>query len=166
MKLWDLRMVMSTQAFAEKNPMQHTRGTYYDYRWDRVRRRPVVPSPGRQLRRHLPRSPRPTHFDSLPLLTARSTDSRYVYSGSYDGRIYVWNMDATRAATINVRSATARAAARQPLQPILRHPALGHRRARGQLASQRPAPSWYVLTYFSFRCPVSACFPLTLPVLL
>ncbi len=108
MKLWDLRMVMSTQAFAEKNPMQHTRGTYYDYRWteyddDQWFRHPddnsVVTYRGHRVQRTLIRC----HF-SPP----GSTDSRYVYSGSYDGRIYVWNMDATRAATINVRSATAR----------------------------------------------------------
>ena len=36
-----------------------------------------------------------------------STDGRYIYSGSYDGKIYVWNLDGTKAAEpINVLAAT------------------------------------------------------------
>lgn len=37
---------------------------------------------------------------------ALSTDQRYVYSGSHDGKIYVWNMDGTEKATIDVLAAT------------------------------------------------------------
>ena len=35
-----------------------------------------------------------------------STNSRYVYSGSEDGKVYIWNMDATLAGTVDVYSAT------------------------------------------------------------
>ena len=38
---------------------------------------------------------------------AGSTDGRYIYSGSHDGKIYVWNLDGTQASEpINVLSAT------------------------------------------------------------
>lgn len=40
-----------------------------------------------------------------------STDSRYVYSGSFDGGVYVWNLDATLAARIDVRGSTGAAGA-------------------------------------------------------
>lgn len=36
-----------------------------------------------------------------------STNSRYVYSGSQDGKVYVYNMDATLAGTIDVGASTA-----------------------------------------------------------
>jgi WD repeat-containing protein 23 len=35
-----------------------------------------------------------------------STNSRYVYSGSEDGKVYIWNMDATLAGTVDVYEAT------------------------------------------------------------
>jgi WD repeat-containing protein 23 len=35
-----------------------------------------------------------------------STNSRYVYSGSEDGKVFIWNMDATRAGVIDVFAAT------------------------------------------------------------
>lgn len=36
-----------------------------------------------------------------------STDGKYIYSGSHDGKIYVWNLDGTQASTpINVLAAT------------------------------------------------------------
>jgi len=35
-----------------------------------------------------------------------STNSRYVYSGSEDGKVYIWNMDATLAGTVDVYNAT------------------------------------------------------------
>ncbi|TPX13962.1 uncharacterized protein E0L32_005662 [Thyridium curvatum] len=105
MKLWDLRMAMSTEQFAEKNPMQFTRHSNFDYRFHRYFdddwfKHPydnsLVTFRGHQVRRTLIRC----HF-SPP----GSTDSRYVYSGSYDGRVYVWNMDATIAAKIDIRDA-------------------------------------------------------------
>lgn len=35
-----------------------------------------------------------------------STNSRYVYSGSEDGKVYIWNMDATLAGTVDVYAAS------------------------------------------------------------
>lgn len=106
MKLWDLRMAMSTQRYKELNPRQHTSHTDYDYRMDDYDqnewfRHPndnsVVTFRGHKIQGTLIRC----HF-SPP----GSTNSRYVYSGSHDGKVYVWNMDATLAATIDVGKST------------------------------------------------------------
>ncbi|KAJ9155652.1 WD repeat domain-containing protein [Pleurostoma richardsiae] len=106
-KLWDLRMAMSTTRFNELNPRQYTRNSDYDYRWEDYDEDSWRPHPndnslvtfrGHRVQRTLIRC----HF-SPP----GSTNSRYVYSGSHDGKIYVWNMDATIAGTIDVRKATA-----------------------------------------------------------
>lgn len=35
-----------------------------------------------------------------------STDGRFIYSGSHDGKIYVWNLDGTTKGMINVLAAT------------------------------------------------------------
>lgn len=35
-----------------------------------------------------------------------STNSRYVYSGSADGKVYIWNLDATLAGVVDVFQAT------------------------------------------------------------
>lgn len=108
MKLWDLRMAMSTDRFHEVDPTQCTREQTheYDYRWENYDDYYWFPHPydnsvvtfrGHKVQRTLIRC----HF-SPP----GSTDSRYVYSGSQDGNVYVWNMDATIAAKIDVKSVT------------------------------------------------------------
>ncbi|GAB1312265.1 WD40-repeat-containing domain protein [Madurella fahalii] len=108
MKLWDLRMAMSTTQFRELDPTSYTRSREYeyDYRWQdyhdyqwfqHPHDNSLVTFRGHKVQRTLIRC----HF-SPP----NSTDSRYVYSGSYDGHVYVWNLDATLAAKIDVRSAT------------------------------------------------------------
>ena len=45
---------------------------------------------------------------------AGSTDSRYVYTGSEDGGVYIYNMDATLKAKIDVNSATRDSRRRDP----------------------------------------------------
>lgn len=106
MKLWDLRMAMSTDRYDELRPRQHTMDTDYDYRMDDYDPDTWFPHPndnsvvtfrGHKIQGTLIRC----HF-SPP----GSTDSRYVYSGSHDGKIYVWNMDATLEATIDVGTST------------------------------------------------------------
>lgn len=106
MKLWDLRMAMSTAHYEELNPRQHTAQTDYDYRMDDYDPDDWFPHPndnsvvtfrGHKVQGTLIRC----HF-SPP----GSTDSRYVYSGSHDGKVYVWNMDATLAGTIDVGKTT------------------------------------------------------------
>ncbi|KXX80884.1 LEC14B protein [Madurella mycetomatis] len=108
MKLWDLRMAMSTTRFRELDPTSFTRSRdfdydyrwqdYHDYQWfQHPHDNSLVTFRGHKVQRTLIRC----HF-SPP----NSTNSRYVYSGSYDGHVYVWNLDATLAAKIDVRSAT------------------------------------------------------------
>ncbi|KIN07661.1 hypothetical protein OIDMADRAFT_108451 [Oidiodendron maius Zn] len=104
MKLWDLRMVMSPREFRDIDPSY--RRSDFDYRWatyneDDWYRHPkdnsVVTFRGHRVLRTLIRC----HF-SPP----GSTNSRYVYSGSEDGKVYIWNMDATLAGTVDVYGGT------------------------------------------------------------
>lgn len=108
MKLWDLRMAMSTSQFHESDPTAATRNRdyEYDYRWQdyedyqwfqHPHDNSLVTFRGHKVQRTLIRC----HF-SPP----NSTNSHYVYSGSHDGYVYVWNLDATLAAKIDVTSAT------------------------------------------------------------
>ncbi|PLB39231.1 WD40 repeat domain-containing protein [Aspergillus candidus] len=104
MKLWDLRKMMTTADFDKINVGHHATG--FDYRTesypdDYYEAHPndcsVVTFRGHRVLRTLIRC----HF-SPP----GSTDSRYVYTGSQDGKVYVYNMDATLAGTIDVGQAT------------------------------------------------------------
>lgn len=106
MKLWDIRMAMSTDRFQQSNPGRHANRTGSDYRSgtyddDDFDVHPMdnslVTFRGHRVLRTLIRC----HF-SPP----SSTNSRYVYSGSADGKVYVWNMDATLAQVIDVKKAT------------------------------------------------------------
>lgn len=106
MKLWDLRMAMSTHRYEALSPRQHTSHTQYDYRMSDYDMDDWFPHPddnsvvtfrGHKIQGTLIRC----HF-SPP----GSTDSRYVYSGSSDGKVYIWNMDATLAGTIDVEAST------------------------------------------------------------
>jgi len=117
MKLWDLRMAMSTARYDEVDPTKvtRTRDSAFDYRWENFSDYQFFKHPndnslvtfrGHKIQRTLIRC----HF-SPP----GSTDSRYVYSGSGDGCVYVWNMDATPAAKIDVRAST------EGIRPGLEH---------------------------------------------
>lgn len=114
MKLWDLKMMYTTAKFREMNPRQHTRFSEFDYRWGRFDDADWFPHPndnslvtfrGHRVLRTLIRC----HF-SPP----GSTNSRYVYSGSHDGKVWVYNMDATVAGVIDVRKTTSKAAETLP----------------------------------------------------
>ncbi|MBE3045495.1 hypothetical protein IMZ48_23705 [Candidatus Bathyarchaeota archaeon] len=103
MKLWDLRKAMST---ARSHELDIRRNKTFDYRWQEYNTaywdedpndNSVVTFRGHKVLRTLIRC----HF-SPP----GSSDSRYVYSGSHDGKVYIWNMDATLAGTIDVRATT------------------------------------------------------------
>jgi len=106
MKLWDLRMVMSRHDFKNMTPDPRAGRNDFDYRWgsyddddwyaDR-NDNSLVTFRGHRVLRTLIRC----HF-SPP----GSTNSRYVYSGSEDGKVFIWNMDATLAGTIDVQAAT------------------------------------------------------------
>ncbi|KAH7308468.1 WD40-repeat-containing domain protein [Stachybotrys elegans] len=106
MKLWDLRMVMSTDRFTEISATSHIHGSGFDYRghlydeedWDpHPHDNSLVTFRGHKVLRTLIRC----HF-SPP----NSTNSRYVYSGSADGKVHIYNMDATKAGVIDVKKAT------------------------------------------------------------
>jgi WD repeat-containing protein 23 len=106
MKLWDLRMVMSTNRFQETVGTRYAHSSGYDYRtsayddddWDvHPNDNSLVTFRGHKVLRTLIRC----HF-SPP----NSTNSRYVYSGSADGKVYIYNMDATIAGVVDVKKAT------------------------------------------------------------
>jgi len=106
MKLWDLRMIMSRHDFKSMTPdprggqmyFDYRRGHYNDQNWYSDRNdNSLVTFRGHSVLRTLIRC----HF-SPP----GSSNSRYVYSGSSDGKVFVWNMDATLAGKIDVHSAT------------------------------------------------------------
>ncbi|KAI0450342.1 WD40-repeat-containing domain protein [Xylaria acuta] len=106
MKLWDLKMMYTSTEFRDKNPRRHTLYSDFDYRWSKFDEDDWFPHPddnsvvtfrGHKVLRTLIRC----HF-SPP----GSTDSRYVYSGSHDGKVYVWNMDATLAGVVDVKKTT------------------------------------------------------------
>jgi WD repeat-containing protein 23 len=106
MKLWDLRMVMSSQHFNNLPSSRRARETRFDYRWGAYDEDDWYADPndnslvtfrGHRVLRTLIRC----HF-SPP----GSTNSRYVYSGSEDGKVFIWNMDATLAGVVDAYSAT------------------------------------------------------------
>ncbi|PFH62502.1 hypothetical protein XA68_13241 [Ophiocordyceps unilateralis] len=106
MKLWDLRMAKSSAQFRSERPRSQTYHSNFDYRrevyneddWDRhPHDNSLVTFRGHKVLRTLIRC----HF-SPP----SSTNSRYVYSGSADGKVHIWNLDATLAGIIDVKMAT------------------------------------------------------------
>lgn len=112
MKLWDLRKMMTTANFDNIDPSSFTTG--FDYRFEKYPDNFYEPHPydysvvtfrGHSVLKTLIRC----HF-SPP----GSTNSRYVYSGSEDGKVYVYNMDATLAGTIDVGTATLNSRPREP----------------------------------------------------
>lgn len=104
MKLWDLRNMMTTDRFDKIRPEAYT--NHFDYRFDGYDEEEYVAHPhdcsavtfrGHKVLKTLIRC----HFSP-----AGSTDGRYVYSGSYDGSVYIWNLDGTLAGKIDVLAAT------------------------------------------------------------
>ncbi|KAJ4507583.1 hypothetical protein HRR83_004163 [Exophiala dermatitidis] len=104
MKLWDLRKMISPNEFARIDLQSYT--TNFDYRFSPYDEDDYIPNPkdcsvvtfrGHSVLKTLIRC----HF-SPP----GSSNSRYVYSGSEDGKVYIWNLDGTRKATVDVYAAT------------------------------------------------------------
>ncbi|TQS33951.1 hypothetical protein Golomagni_05689 [Golovinomyces magnicellulatus] len=100
-KLWDVRMTISSHDY-EKYRATRTDRTYFDYRFgyyneDLWYRDPhdcsLVTYCGHKVLKTLIRC----HFSP-----SDSTNSRYIYSGSQDGMVYIWNLDATIAGKIKV----------------------------------------------------------------
>ena len=114
MKLWDLRRMIDRHRFDEVRPTLETSTDDFDYRrmrYDPADYRPhphdssVVTFHGHSVHKTLIRC----HF-SPP----GSTDSRYVYTGSEDGAVYIYNLDATLAGKVDVRRATEASRRRAP----------------------------------------------------
>lgn len=112
MKLWDLRKMMTTADFDKIDPAQFTRR--FDYRFQHYSEDDYEPHPhdcsvvtfrGHSVLKTLIRC----HF-SPP----GSTNNRYVYSGSEDGKVYIYNLDATLAGKIDVSKATRHSRPRHP----------------------------------------------------
>lgn len=112
MKLWDLRKMMSTEESSKIDYRRYTRG--FDYRFMNYSEVGYEPHPydcslvtyrGHSVLKTLIRC----HF-SPP----NSTNSRYVYSGSEDGTVHIYNLDATLAGKINVTDATRNSRPRDP----------------------------------------------------
>ncbi|KIV89378.1 hypothetical protein PV10_08951 [Exophiala mesophila] len=104
MKLWDLRKMLSPNEVESINLHKYT--TNFDYRFSQYHDDDFVPNPhdcsvvtfrGHSVLRTLIRC----HF-SPP----GSSNSRYVYSGSEDGRVWIWNMDGTVKGKIDVAKST------------------------------------------------------------
>ncbi|RMZ85394.1 hypothetical protein DV737_g737, partial [Chaetothyriales sp. CBS 132003] len=104
MKLWDLRKMISPNDFSQMDLSKYT--SNFDYRFnpydeDDYRPNPndcsVVTFRGHSVLKTLIRC----HF-SPP----GSSNSRYVYSGSEDGNVWIYNLDGTVKAKIDVTKAT------------------------------------------------------------
>jgi len=111
-KLWDLRKMHSKDKADRIDTDAYT--TRFEYRSNSYNDNDYRPHPhdcslvtfrGHKVLKTLIRC----HF-SPP----GSTDSRYVYSGSYDGSVYVWNLDATLKGKIDVLKATRNSRPRDP----------------------------------------------------
>ncbi|KAG0135977.1 WD40-repeat-containing domain protein [Tuber indicum] len=120
MKLWDIRKMMDKGKF---DSMAHRNyGIGFDYRRDRYTEPPtkhpcdcsLVTYRGHSVLKTLVRC----HF-SPPT----STGSRYVYTGSADGKVKIYNIDATEVATIDVHAATIGS---RPMDPDLMHNSYHH----------------------------------------
>ncbi len=105
MKLWDTRKMSSSEEAAGWESSFEGRSGF-DYRLMRYPEKYYHPHPhdssvvtfrGHRVLKTLIRC----HFSP-----STSSDQRYVYSGSEDGSVYIYNMDATLAKKINVEEAT------------------------------------------------------------
>lgn len=104
MKLWDLRKMIPTEKAERIDLSRYNTG--FDYRFQSYEEEYYKPNPhdcslvtfrGHKVLKTLIRC----HF-SPP----GSTDSRYVYTGSEDGGVYIYNLDATLAKKLDVQAAT------------------------------------------------------------
>jgi DDB1- and CUL4-associated factor 11 len=102
MKLWDMRKMMDPGEFQRSNLARNKRESNFDYRWG-----------GAQLPDF------PEHSNDISLVTFRghevtktlirchfsppvSSGSQYVYTGSADGRVFIYNLDGTYAKIIDM----------------------------------------------------------------
>ena len=142
MKLWDLRKMMSTAKASQALPEVVDCTTHFDYRFvdypeSEYRKHPydcsLVSFRGHRVLKTLIRC----HF-SPP----NSTDSRYVYTGSEDGSVYIYNLDATLAGKIDVEEATMNSRPRDPYLYMQTY-GMGNQRSRGEWKTCVRDASWH-----------------------
>jgi WD repeat-containing protein 23 len=162
MKLWDVRKMVSTERFSTIDPTKYSSG--YDYRHAPFEEEDYKPHPhdcslvtfrGHKVLKTLIRC----HF-SPPT----SSNSRYVYTGSFDGKVYVYNLDATLAGVVDVKKATHNSRPRDPhrLSDIYAVP-LGDMRSIGAWRTCVRDASWHPSApIIAGMCSSLACL---LPVL-
>jgi WD repeat-containing protein 23 len=137
-KLWDLRKVIATEKADRIDPSSYSQGWNYSRGgpFDITQWHPhphdcsLVTFRGHTVEKTLIRC----HFSPQG-----SSDGRYIYSGSQDGKVYIWNLDATLKRTIDVAASTRylRARRREPLDPYWG--GSGHFRTIVRDASWHPA---------------------------
>ncbi|KAH0538823.1 hypothetical protein FGG08_004599 [Glutinoglossum americanum] len=112
MKLWDIRKMVSMEHFSTIDPAKYSSG--FDYRHPPFEEDEYKPHPhdcslvtfrGHKVLKTLIRC----HF-SPPT----SSNSRYVYTGSFDGKVYIYNLDATVAGVVDVKKGTHNSRPRDP----------------------------------------------------
>lgn len=140
MKLWDLRKMIPTETASRLDTKAPNRS--FDYRSMTYDENKYTPHPhdcslvtfrGHRVLKTLIRC----HF-SPP----GSTNSRYVYSGSEDGSVYIYNMDATLAGKVNVSQATHHSRPRDP-DLYSSHYSFGGRGNRGAWETCVRDASWH-----------------------
>ncbi|QVM10571.1 hypothetical protein D8B26_005229 [Coccidioides posadasii str. Silveira] len=138
MKLWDLRKMMTISKFDTIDPSRYSTG--FDYRFMNFTDEDYQPHPydcsvvtfrGHSVLRTLIRC----HF-SPP----QSTNSRYVYTGSESGKVYIYNLDATIAGIVDVAKATYLT---RPMDPDIYGPASHYRRLDNQWKTVVRDASWH-----------------------
>ena len=140
MKLWDLRKMMPTEKASELEPGRFTTG--FDYRFMTYSNEDYQPHPydcslvtyrGHRVLKTLIRC----HF-SPP----ESTNSRYVYTGSEDGSVHIYNVDGTLAGKLDVQKATLHSRPRDPDLSTASYE-MDDRRARGEWKTCVRDASWH-----------------------
>ncbi|KAK6341865.1 hypothetical protein TWF730_001351 [Orbilia blumenaviensis] len=104
MKLWDIRKLTDRSTYEGSHIKNYS--SQFDYRFETYDHRPIRKHPGDNsvvtFRGHrVLKTLIRCHF-SPP----NSSGSRYVFSGSEDGRVFIYNLDATIAAIIDVQQGT------------------------------------------------------------
>ncbi|KAK6330981.1 hypothetical protein TWF718_003175 [Orbilia javanica] len=105
MKLWDIRKLTDRSTYEGTRIRNYSSGNF-DYRFETYDYRPIRKHPGDNsvvtFRGHrVLKTLIRCHF-SPP----NSSGSRYVFSGSEDGRVFIYNLDATIAGVIDVQQGT------------------------------------------------------------
>ncbi|KAI9894918.1 MAG: hypothetical protein M1814_000138 [Vezdaea aestivalis] len=141
MKLWDLRKMYSSDDFQKLDASYRNGVPGFDYRGDEFDENEYDPDPkdcsvvtyrGHRVLKTLIRC----HF-SPP----GSTNSRYVYTGSRDGSVYIYELDGTLKKKIDVQAATKHSRVRDDVDPSFAY--FGYEEDRSQWLTCVRDVSWH-----------------------